>query len=336
VTRSGTARGGRSIALASLGVVLSVVAAWLAVRDVDLAAVGVILARVEPIALLPIGAVLVAQIVVRAMRWSVVLTEGSVARPPVGRLVPILLVGYLGNAVLPARLGDAGRALLLVRREGQAPGNALGSVLLERVIDLTTLGVMGAAAAIVVGRMQAVAVAAGTAVVIGAIVLALAQTSLPRRLLGAMGRFRHWLVVQTLAHVERLLHQFSARGRRAIFVIAFGFTVVVWVLETMTYSLAGRAVGLAILPTEALLIAAAAVFSTAIPSAPGYVGTFELAASGAARALGVDPESALAMAVFVHAVTVIPLAIAGAACLAWFGLGAGPRTAADRPDESPT
>lgn len=334
--RSTTARGGRNIAIAALGVLLSAGAAWLAVRGVDVAAVGAILTRVEPIYLLPIGAVLVAQVALRALRWSVVLTEPDVARPPVGRLVPILLIGYLGNTVLPARLGDAGRALLLVRREGQAPGNALGSVLLERVIDLTTLGVLGAAAAIVVGRMQAVAVAAGTAVLLGVIVLVVAQTSIPSRLITAMGRFRHRVVVGALAQVDRLLRLFSARGRRTIFMIAFGLTVVVWLLETTTYSLASRAVGLSIQPTEALLIAAAAVFSTAIPSAPGYVGTFELAASGAARALGVDPESALAMAVFVHAVTVIPLAIGGAACLAWIGLRANPRPVADGPDESPT
>jgi uncharacterized membrane protein YbhN (UPF0104 family) len=72
-----------------------------------------------------------------------------------------------------------------------------------------------------------------------------------------------------------------------------------------------------------MLVSAITVLGTAIPSAPGYVGTFELAASATARSLGVPPEEALAFALLVHALTVLPLAIGGAASLAWIGVRFG-------------
>jgi len=55
--------------------------------------------------------------------------------------------------------------------------------------------------------------------------------------------------------------------------------------------------------------------ATAVPAAPGYVGTFELAATATAVALGVPRAEALAMAILVHVITLIPIAVAGAVVL---------------------
>jgi hypothetical protein len=76
-----------------------------------------------------------------------------------------------------------------------------------------------------------------------------------------------------------------------------------------------RSVGVTIDPPAALLIAAVTVLGTALPSAPGYVGTFELAAASTAQALGVAAAPALALAVLAHAMAVLPVAIAGAVSL---------------------
>jgi uncharacterized membrane protein YbhN (UPF0104 family) len=68
-----------------------------------------------------------------------------------------------------------------------------------------------------------------------------------------------------------------------------------------------------------------------IPAAPGYVGTYELAASATAVALGVDPVSALAVAILAHALTLLPMAGAGAVALLAIQR-TGPRGAADDSD----
>ena len=84
-----------------------------------------------------------------------------------------------------------------------------------------------------------------------------------------------------------------------------------------------QSLGVDLSPAGAMFVAGITVLGTAIPSAPGYIGTFELAASAAARSLGVPPDQALAFALLVHALTVLPLALGGAASLVWIGVRFG-------------
>jgi glycosyltransferase 2 family protein len=63
---------------------------------------------------------------------------------------------------------------------------------------------------------------------------------------------------------------------------------------------------------QAALLAAGTNLATAIPAAPGYVGTFELAAVTIAGSVGILPEPALAFAVLVHATTLLLTSIGGA------------------------
>ena len=70
-------------------------------------------------------------------------------------------------------------------------------------------------------------------------------------------------------------------------------------------------------------VAGITVLGTAIPSAPGYVGTFELAAAGMAGALVVAPSPALAMAVVAHVMTLMPMALGGAVALTVAGTSLG-------------
>jgi uncharacterized membrane protein YbhN (UPF0104 family) len=93
-----------------------------------------------------------------------------------------------------------------------------------------------------------------------------------------------------------------------------------WLLDGTSFWLAAQAVGADLGYTGALLVSGVTVLGTAIPSAPGFVGTFELAATSVATALGVPAAPALAMAVVAHVMTLGPTAIAGA--LGLVGMGA--------------
>ena len=59
--------------------------------------------------------VVAVQVALRSFRWSLLLPVRPEGRPiPARRLAPPLLVGYLGNTVLPARLGEAMRAVIVL------------------------------------------------------------------------------------------------------------------------------------------------------------------------------------------------------------------------------
>ena len=146
---SSRARTASRLAIPLAGCAISVAAVWLALRGVDLARMASLFGqlRLGPLGL--VGAAVAAQLWVRSVRWSCLLPRrddgGAI---PARRLVPVVLVGYLGNAVLPARLGDPIRAALVGRREGIPISTAFGSVVLERAIDTLTLAVIALPAAI--------------------------------------------------------------------------------------------------------------------------------------------------------------------------------------------
>jgi uncharacterized membrane protein YbhN (UPF0104 family) len=102
---------------------------------------------------------------------------------------------------------------------------------------------------------------------------------------------------------------------------AAGLTGIAWVLDAVIVWLCAGALSTSLDPSAAMAIAAVAVLGTAIPSAPGYVGTYELAASAAGAAVGLSAETALALAVLVHAVTLVPLTVAGIVAAMTVGAG---------------
>lgn len=310
-----------SLAIRLIGLLVSLAAVWLVVHSVDLGACATVLSHADPVPLVACLAVIATQVTLRSFRWRLLLPP-----PPGGghieikRIAPPLLVGYLGNAVLPARLGEPIRAYLVARREKLDAVEAFGSVILERVVDTATLAVVACIAAVGVNApswiVQATALAAVGATAVTAALVVVG----PGRLMFLTRRIAGRLHIAAPAEpVLRRLDDF-ARGidrpcRSGVVVVAAVVSAVCWMLDATTFWLVAQSIGAPVSPAAALLIGAVTVLGTALPSAPGYVGTFELAASTTAQALGVASAPALALAVLAHAVTVLPTAVAGAVSL---------------------
>ncbi|MGH2367529.1 MAG: lysylphosphatidylglycerol synthase transmembrane domain-containing protein, partial [Chloroflexota bacterium] len=120
-----------------LGIAVSAVCLVLAVQGLELDQVGHALAGARYVWLLPALALYFGGVWVRAVRWRTVLTP--LANIPAARLFPVVVIGYMANNVLPARLGEIARCYVLRRREGIPQSAALGTVLLERVMDGITM-----------------------------------------------------------------------------------------------------------------------------------------------------------------------------------------------------
>jgi uncharacterized protein (TIRG00374 family) len=142
----------------------------------------------------------------------------------------------------------------------------------------------------------------------------------PGRLVRLTRRVVGYLPVAARAEpILRRLDDF-ARGidrpsRSPAVVVAVFVSAACWMLDATTFWLVARSIGVQVSPAAALLIGAVTVLGTALPSAPGYVGTFDLAAATTAQALGVSAAPALALAVLAHAMTVLPTAGGGAVSL---------------------
>ena len=302
-------RGG--LGRAGLGIAISVVALLLVVRSVDIAAAWAALRSAQPGWLVLLSGFIVLDLLTRALRWKVLLS-------PVGDVryrdsLASLLVGYLANNVLPARLGELIRSHDLGERTGLSKSTILGTIVVERVIDTLVVVVIAAIAIFVLSVRGIVASAvlvglAMSALLVVAIVVGLVAHRLPGadRVAAYLNR---WPRVHGL--LIRLRAGLAIVQKPRVMAIAVGLTLVSWSCAVLGFAAAAQSVGVQPTLGQAALLAAGVNLATAIPAAPGYVGTYELAAVAIASSVGIDRESALAFAVLLHVFSLVITSVGG-------------------------
>jgi len=313
-------RGSGNIARAAIGSAVSVAAIALVLRSVDLAAALEALRRANLAWVALLVALIAVDVVLRAARWRLLLRP--VGDVPFRATLSALLVGYLANNVLPARLGELVRSHVLGDRTGISRSTVLGTVVVERIID-TAVVVAIAAAAILVLSVRGI-VASGVLVglaLTGLLVVLVAAGILAHRLPGAnraTSMLERW--PQVRSSLARLREGLAVAGRPRTIVPAVVISLGSWSCAVLGFAAAGQAVGLEPTIGQAALLSAGVNLATAVPSAPGYVGTFELAAIAIAASVGIPEAPALAMALLLHAVSLLLISASGAAVVARMGL----------------
>lgn len=282
---------------------------WLAVRDADLDAVRRALqaARIELVVLAVV--VLAVGYGFQAARWR------SVARAPGlgGRAFYGMLLGGLAcNNVLPIRVGELMRARWLSRDAPMAGGRAFGSVVLDRMCDVVTL------AAFLAVSVQVVAPSAwllrlelGTLVALIAIAgaLVVARAHMGRRRRKSVRRSRGTLA-RILLDTLDMLGEPIGRRRAATWLV---LSACAWGLSALATALVARSVGIDLTPLQAVFVTSSLALGVAVPSSPGYIGTYQWLGVVSLGLLDVPVEQALASAILLQASWYIPTTLAGGA-----------------------
>jgi len=303
----------RPLLRALLGLAISAVAVALVVRQVDLVAAWDVLRNANPAWVAATVACIVLDVVLRAFRWRGLLAP--IARLRLPTVGASLLVGYLANNILPARLGELVRSHHLGDRTGVSRASVLGTVVVERVVDTGVLVAIASAAIVVLSVRGIVASAvllglAATGLLIAALALALVAHRLPYADRAVAALERRPAVARA---ASRLRGGLAVAGRPRTMAGAIGWTVVAWASTIVAFAAAGHAIGLELTWGQAALLAAGVSLVTAIPAGPGYVGTFELAAVEIAGAVGIAAEPAFALALLVHAAILAVTSVGGVA-----------------------
>ena len=281
-----------------LATAVSVVCLWLALRGLALDRVGYALAGAQYALLIPALGLYFAGVGIRSMRWHYLLL--GLKDVSSARLFPVVVIGYMANDVLPARLGELARCFVLRRREGVPSSAALGSVLLERVMDgLTMLAFMAITLLLLPfssALFQLMAIAgAGFGVATAGLAVLVARPRLADRLLTAVteplpatagGRLR-----QT---ATSFLGGLGVLGGLWPVLRVFTLSCAAWGLEAGMYYVLMFAFPLTPSFPLAALTTAVANLGTLIPSSPGYVGVFDFIGRSVLAQFGVPAEAALA------------------------------------------
>ena len=313
---------------------------WFALRDVDPGKLWECLKSVRLWTLGPMLALLVLFFWLKAIRWSLLLRPLRPEAPlRVREVVPAMMIGFMGNNVLPAHLGEFLRMYVLGKQHSLSKTAVLSTIVLERVLDF--LAIIGTFAVILqflpdVGpdleeRMDMVE-KAGLTVGIASFVVFLAflafvwRTELALRWMeigfGVLpGRLRTKLLAMARLGVEGLYSLRSPRALLAILVL----TAVHWSLNGFIHYLASVSfLGGSRLPVgAAFLLLSVTALGVTLPSAPGYVGILQACFVVALGVYGIGPEVAVAASFYALVVGWVPVTLVGFWFLGRLGMRLG-------------
>lgn len=275
-----------------------------------------------------------ASIWVRTIRWQYLLRP--VSRPRTIRLYPVVLIGLMVNNLVPARMGELVRAYVLGEREKVSKAASLGTIAVDRVFDGLTLvpfivviaffaGASGTFDArlgswsLHVGFQD---IAAIMAVLFGGVLVVLAVVALSER-----GRRRVLELAFRLAPARLRpsitgLSESFFEGLKSLrspldLAVAWVMSGVSWTLEALMYYIVGIAFGLTVGFHVYMMITAVANLAISVLASQGGIGPYEYFAKQTLVLYGAGESKALAYAIALHGLLLIPVVIVGFV-LVWY------------------
>ncbi len=254
-------------------------------------------------------------LVIRALRWRFML-DNSV---PYLQVFHIQNIGYMLTQLLPFRLGDVARAILIGNVPPVTIAQGISTMVVERLLDMLFIVVLLpftlSGIATLPEWMRSFALFSGFAAIGGIVVLVIAANQRERAL-----RIADSLMARLLPFLNRpawvkrfdgLLIGLKSLTSLRDGLILLGLSVVVWLPVLFAYYFTMRAVGLE--PTWVMtgFVVCAAAFSVAVPSTPGQAGPYHFAVITALQLYGQPAAQSAGFAFLYHIMNIVVMVIFG-------------------------
>lgn len=302
--------------LLTLGIALSAAAVVLLVRSIDISAAVRAMSKASPAWIAAGTLVTVLGYYLRAIRWREILAPR--AQPSLGKLFSATMVGFLAINTLPARLGELVRAYVLARTERLPTATVLGSLAVERILDMAMLGIFWALSLLIAPipdwfRWSGYATI-GIGLAVGAALWGLHATR---------GRTGRWTEGRLFGLLPRRFREAISRG-----IPAFGaglqvfgspklmakagvWSIAAWVVSATVFLLVGASLKLPVPVGALFLLTFVVCIGISLPSSPGFIGVMEGACVMGLSIFGIGGPEALAFAILYHITQLLPPLVLG-------------------------
>ncbi len=306
-----------------LGVLISVVFLWSAISGLQLKDVWGTLQEASYAWLIPGIGIYFLAVWARVWRWHYLLRP--LKKISLRTMFPIVTIGYMGNNIYPARAGELLRAYVLRRKEAVPISASLATIIIERVFDgvvmlgfvfmnLSELGTLTSDSGFV-GSIRSLSII-GAVVFLVAVVIFLLMAIFPE----AAQRLTHYLIGRlsprrfqaTLrGFADRFLEGLASLRSPADVGMVLVTSLVIWLLETGKYWFVMHAFKFQVSFFALMLMNGIVNLATTIPSAPGYIGTFDAPGIAVLEAYGIPTALAAGYTLVLHAALLIPITLLG-------------------------
>ena len=326
-----------------LGIIISVIALYLAFRHVPLRDLASYLKSINYFWILPSVSVALMSFVLRVYRWQIILE--SAHKVSFWKAFHPLMIGFMINCILPGRVGEIARPVILKKNENVSFSTGLATVAVERAFDV---GVMIIFFVILLSTVQIdpkldiafgkyhfnkeVLLAVGGVtfkllilLLIGLIAVSIDKIRygitrlierIPSLFFFAGSDFKEniqkKMCVSLVNFVENFASGLSLVKYPAKMVACIGLSAVIWGLSAFSYYLMAKGCpGIYLSFNEMFAVMLIICFFIALPSVPGFWGIWEAGGVFALAIFGISSKEAAGFTLANHAIQMFPVIIVG-------------------------
>ncbi|WP_304332415.1 lysylphosphatidylglycerol synthase transmembrane domain-containing protein [Brachyspira innocens] len=313
-----------------VGIVISIICLYFAFRGINIKESLEVVKNINVLYFVISLILSVVIISLRGLRWECFIPLKKHIKKRT--VVMATYIGYMGNNILPAKLGEVARAYILGVKEDVSKSALIASVVTERLFDVITGGVILCLSVIFIPNLPQTVTYAAIALFVLSIVGFLVLIFLVwkrdfahkvfHKVFGILPKnIGDKLILFSCNFIDGIGFKNDAKH---IFLIFF-YTILYLIGQILTISFLLMAFDIKASPIIALFMFAVGGFGFAVPSAPSGIGPFEWAIIFGLSLIGVDRTVAAPYALVYHMMGILPIVVIGFIFL--FMLGVDLKTA---------
>jgi len=298
----------------SIGLLITALALWLSFRKLDWQVLKTTFLQANLFWVFLAAVNTIFTVYALGLRWQILLKTQD--RISLSRLFRLNIISQYANIVMPARFGEVLRAYLISRQSRVSGAYAMGTVLIEKVLDFFIFVALWVIAPALFALNEAVrGYKIALVFCLLSLVLIIVMVLRPKILI-KWARFFSVIIPKKFRErfinfLERGIEAFNLLKSVKTLLILFFLTIVFVVSQVLTNYFLFRAFDLPLSLWAALFLLLAVQVGNIPPSSPGKIGIFEFAVILALSVFAIPKSQALSYALMLHVVVYLPKILLG-------------------------
>ncbi|MEA2014974.1 MAG: lysylphosphatidylglycerol synthase transmembrane domain-containing protein, partial [Thermodesulfobacteriota bacterium] len=302
-----------------LGIIISAFFVYLSFRGIDLKGIGAGLNNAKLLFIIPSLCLLVLIQILRAYRWGIIMRP--IMRIDQLSLFSVTSVGFMAVVAIPARIGEFTRPYLISAKTGISMSSALGTIVVERVLDALTILTIFFLVVLftplppwlikscLISLLFALAF-------LGLIVFLISRKESALKIFSLVLRIfpLKWHSKLT-GLIDSFVDGFKIIPNQRSMCYLVLLSILIWVFDALAIYILFFAFDIALPLSAAFVLMAVIILGIAIPTAPGFVGNWHFFCVLGLGLFGIDKTEALVYAIVLHFLSIGIIVILGLAFL---------------------
>ena len=302
-----------------LGILISVILVYLSVRGINLQDILNDLEQIKISYVIIFFILVVLMQGLRSYRWGVILQP--MEKIDQLALFSVTSVGFMAIAAIPARIGELARPYLISKRSSIKMSSALGTILIERILDSFTVLTMALIVLLLTDlpswMIESSIIFFLLAVAMFCFILFLILRR--EKALNFINTILSKLPGKLANKIDELIHHFidgfQIVTNIKLLLYLFFLSALIWLVDVLAIYMLLLSFGFTLPVVVPFVLMIILIVGIAVPAGPGYIGNWHYACVLALSLFGLAKADALSFAVVYHFLSMVIVLVLGIAFL---------------------